>query len=177
MEMLQEGFNEIDGVDPTKEAKAPASEPTVVTNIDPLGAKGKKKPEPEEAKDEEHTCTYCGKHDPSFTEETMDMHFFEDCPMLYNCPGCNQMLEIPDLNYHLEQECEMAQDYQTCPRCKEPIHVGEYDQHVDEELCNMASNPAKANRCPLCHEDVPPSEKGWKQHLLVDTCPNNPRHP
>ena len=55
------------------------------------------------------------------------MHCFEDCPMLTSCPGCNQMLEIPDLNYHLVEECDMKDDFQICPRCKEPVHRTEYD--------------------------------------------------
>lgn len=40
LEMLQEGFDEIDGVDPNKKSKAPPSEPTITTNIDPMGPQG-----------------------------------------------------------------------------------------------------------------------------------------
>lgn len=37
LDLLQEGFDEIDGVDPNKKSKAPPSEPTITTNIDPMG--------------------------------------------------------------------------------------------------------------------------------------------
>ena len=40
IETLQEGFDEIDGVDPESKSQAPASEPTITTNINPSGAKG-----------------------------------------------------------------------------------------------------------------------------------------
>ena len=48
------------------------------------------------------------------------------------------MLEIPDLNYHLANECENWNNYKLCPRCKEPILKNEHASHVEEELCNMS---------------------------------------
>ncbi len=102
-----------------KKSQAPASEPTVTTNINPSGAMGKKKKK--ETTDPEKTCMYCGKFDTKFDENSMDMHCFQDCPMLCECPGCSQMLEIPDLNFHLNEDCDNKMAYQTCPRCKEPI--------------------------------------------------------
>lgn len=97
--------------------------------------------------------------------------------MLCECIGCEQMLEVPNLNYHLLNECDKKNQYRQCPRCKEPIETNYYDQHVDEESCNPAQPLSKANRCSLCHEDIKPGEEGWKKHLLIDTCPNNERHP
>jgi hypothetical protein len=43
LDVLKEGFYEIDGVHPEQKSKAPASEPTITTNIDPHGAAGAKK--------------------------------------------------------------------------------------------------------------------------------------
>jgi hypothetical protein len=40
MDLLQDGFNEIDGVDPDADRPPTPPETTVMTNIDPLGAKG-----------------------------------------------------------------------------------------------------------------------------------------
>jgi centrosomal protein CEP104 len=57
------------------------------------------------------------------------------------------------------------------------VDVEEFDGHVDEETCNPFKPEAKFNRCALCHEDIRPGEEGWKKHLLIDTCPNNERHP
>lgn len=183
LEVLQDGFDEIDGVDPEdRKSKAPPSndEPTVTTNINPGGAQGKKKKTTAKAQpvqDPDKTCQYCGKFDENFDENSMDMHCFQECPMLCECPGCSQMLEIPDLNYHLMEDCEAAHAFKQCPRCKEPIEAGVFDQHVDEELCNVFQPPNKANRCPLCHEDIRPGDEGWKHHIMEQTCPNNPRHP
>jgi hypothetical protein len=48
----------------------------------------------------------------------------------------------------------------------------------DDGTSNISKNEQEANRCPLCHEDVyPAGEDGWKQHILIETCPNNERHP
>ena len=82
LDLLQEGFDEIDGVDPNKKSKAPPSEPTITTNIDPMGPQGgagKKKPtgkSKEEFKDPNKTCQYCNKYDPAFDENSLDMHCF-----------------------------------------------------------------------------------------------------
>ena len=79
LDLLNEGFDEIDGVHPEQKSKAPASEPTVTTNIDPLGAQGAKKKKSvkvEEQKDPEKTCQYCGKYDPGFDPDSLDMHCF-----------------------------------------------------------------------------------------------------
>ncbi|KAJ8870448.1 hypothetical protein PR048_029470 [Dryococelus australis] len=38
-----------------------------------------------------------------------------------------------------------------------------------------AADAPVMTRCPLCHTTIPPREDGWRQHLLVTTCPNHPR--
>jgi hypothetical protein len=38
LDVLNDGFAEIDGIHPESKSKAPPSEPTVMTNIDPMGA-------------------------------------------------------------------------------------------------------------------------------------------
>lgn len=37
------------------------------------------------------TCQFCGKYDPSFTDETLDMHYWQNCPMLMSCSECGQV--------------------------------------------------------------------------------------
>lgn len=82
LEVLQEGFDEIDGVHPESKSKAPPSQPTITTNIDPMGAQGgaKKKKSVkvagEEEKDPDKTCFYCGKYDSTFDSDTLDLHAF-----------------------------------------------------------------------------------------------------
>ena len=177
MEVLEDEFNQIDGIDPNTQPEAPASEPTVVTNINPSGAKKKNKPKSQKKTDPNKTCEHCGKFDPNFDQDSLDMHQFEECAMLTECPQCGLLTEIPELNFHMLEICENKNQSSQCPRCKESIHIDEYDDHVDQENCKRAANPSKASRCPLCHDDIQPGDDGWKQHLLVDTCPNNQRHP
>lgn len=37
------------------------------------------------------TCQFCGKYDPSFTDEKLDMHYWQNCPMLMSCEECGQV--------------------------------------------------------------------------------------
>lgn len=37
------------------------------------------------------TCQFCGKYDPSFTDEKLDMHYWQNCPMLMSCDECGQV--------------------------------------------------------------------------------------
>eukprot|EP00743_Colponemidia_sp_Colp-15_P004277 GILK01004614.1.p1 GENE.GILK01004614.1~~GILK01004614.1.p1 ORF type:complete len:582 (-),score=111.33 GILK01004614.1:353-1981(-) len=128
----------------------------------------------EEDPDNEFTCQFCGKYDPNFNDENMDMHFWKDCPMLCSCAQCGQVIEITTLNHHLLQECEKQHEHKECPRCKEAVHVQDIDAHVAAAMCKPA-NP-KANRCPLCHNDVGVGEKGWKAHLMGEPgCPHHER--
>jgi centrosomal protein CEP104 len=62
----------------------------------------------EETKDEEFTCQFCNQYSPTFSPETLDMHYWKDCPMLSSCPACGQVVEIPSLNDHLMSECDYA---------------------------------------------------------------------
>ena len=93
----------------------------------------------------------------------MDIHFWKDCPMLIICPQCEQTIEILALNDHLLKECEVGGTKQ-CDRCLEAIPTAgdEYEIHVEEQSCQPAKPPNVANRCPLCHEDIPPGMKGWQ---------------
>lgn len=121
-------------------------------------------------------CPFCGKADPNFASaDVLDVHYWKECAMLVSCALCNQILEIPKLNAHLLFECEHQDQAGECPRCKEAIPVEELDDHVEQQTCYPSKPPGMANRCPLCHEDVPPGVDGWKQHILTDGCPNNER--
>ena len=41
------------------------------------------------------TCQFCGLHDANFTDDTLDYHFWQDCPMLTDCKYCGQVNERP----------------------------------------------------------------------------------
>ena len=121
-------------------------------------------------------CEFCEKKDRNFADaRKMDFHLWRECPMLITCEGCGQIVEIPQLNNHLLEECELRRYMRRCPRCKEPVHTEDYKQHTEEMSCLQSQQPTRANRCPLCHMDIPPGEMGWKQHLLVQGCPNSER--
>lgn len=121
-------------------------------------------------------CPFCGKTDPGFSSaDVLDVHYWKECAMLVSCALCSMIIEIPKLNSHLLSECQHQDQAGECPRCKEAIPVEELDDHVEQQSCYPSKPPGVANRCPLCHEDVPAGVEGWKQHILTDGCPNNER--
>ncbi|KAG8468904.1 hypothetical protein KFE25_007422 [Diacronema lutheri] len=99
---------------------------------------------------DEHTCQFCSRHDPTFSDENLDLHFWRDCPMLMTCSMCEQVVEISFFREHLLTECENGES---------PAH--------GERLSE--------GTCPLCGVVVPADDDGWTNHLLVDTCQRNPR--
>eukprot|EP00931_Biecheleriopsis_adriatica_P021357 TRINITY_DN1397_c4_g1_i1.p1 TRINITY_DN1397_c4_g1~~TRINITY_DN1397_c4_g1_i1.p1 ORF type:complete len:915 (-),score=205.75 TRINITY_DN1397_c4_g1_i1:39-2783(-) len=93
------------------------------------------------------TCEFCGLHNPTFTQESMDVHYWRECPMLAQCEFCEQVVETSSLAQHLKEECEKG-------------------RREDLDL----------NSCPFCGTSVgDATEQEWRQHLLVDGCVNNPR--
>ena len=122
------------------------------------------------------TCEFCGKVDKNLKDDVKyELHLFKECPMLSVCQACNQTIQISDLNQHLLEECEHKRGFRKCPRCKEAIPTSEFKQHTDEMSCLQSSPLSVAQRCPLCHQDIPPDEMGWKRHLISEGCPNNDR--
>jgi centrosomal protein CEP104 len=120
-------------------------------------------------------CQFCGLADPAFTEEKLDMHYWQSCPMLTSCKLCEQVIEIPGYTEHLLTECEFVGQHKMCPRCKEAIPRDAAEEHILAAFCPPAKPPEQANRCPLCHTDIPPGVEGWKKHLMQDGCPKNDR--
>ncbi len=52
-------------------------------------------------------CEFCGKTDPAFADEAnMDMHYWDECPLLIECRFCEQIVEITGLTEHRLKECE-----------------------------------------------------------------------
>lgn len=56
-------------------------------------AEGEQQQEEDEVDDVTCTCQFCGKYDPSFTDEKLDMHYWQNCPMLQSCHECGQVRE------------------------------------------------------------------------------------
>ncbi|CAG5136223.1 unnamed protein product, partial [Candidula unifasciata] len=122
----------------------------------------------------DNTCIFCGEKNESFTEEGLDLHYWKNCPMLKRCANCKQVVEIATYTDHILTECETKSNFSKCPRCTEAIARSEFDQHVADKACS-AAKPG-LNHCPLCHENIPSGEDGWKEHLMSKTgCKQNPR--
>ena len=82
--------------------------------------------------EDDSMCQFCGLHNPTFTEEKLDLHFWKECPMLMPCEQCGQIVEIAGLNDHITHECDMSQTfryqpplgndgYHGCPLCALPL--------------------------------------------------------
>lgn len=139
------------------------------------GSSAKKNSRKEEEESLQNFCQFCGLQDENFSEEKLDLHYWQDCVMLTNCQQCEQVIEVPTLNDHILDECEKTGTHSECPQCKEPIPNVDFPLHKKAKKCKPAQPPHKNNRCPLCHNDIPPGEDGWKVHLIDKGCPKNPR--
>lgn len=60
------------------------------------------------------SCMFCGVHNPSWTENDLDLHYWKDCPLLIACPSCSQIVEIAGLPEHLLDECDAKGSYEPC---------------------------------------------------------------
>ena len=92
------------------------------------------------------TCQFCGRYDPNFTEDSLDMHYWKECPVLTSCRMCGQVVEIMCLHEHMSTECE---------------HKEKFKSENAGKLKQMAK------QCPLCQTVIKPfNEAGWRRHLL-----------
>lgn len=150
-------------------------------NNTPANDKENKKAKPKQAeaqinKIKHLICSYCGKSEKKFlTQANLDEHLNSECLLFGNCIKCKKTIEIRLLNNHMLSECVLKNEFKICKRCKEAIEASEYEGHVKENSCNPAKNINSCNRCPLCHKDVPPLDKGFVQHLVSDGCPKHSR--
>ncbi|KAI8615325.1 hypothetical protein BC830DRAFT_1123218 [Chytriomyces sp. MP71] len=111
-------------------------------------------------------CIFCNENNPTFTDENLDIHYWRDCPMLCACPLCMLIVEIPTLKDHMLKECANKKMVKQCSRCKEAVMTEEFQNHVERQTCRPHSVIPGVARCPLCHNDVPHGDSGWKMHLL-----------
>lgn len=61
--------------------------------------------EEEEFHDNDKICNFCGTFDDNFNKESIDIHYWKECPMLTTCWECEQVIEIQCMNEHLMEEC------------------------------------------------------------------------
>jgi centrosomal protein CEP104 len=122
---------------------------------------------------EQGFCQFCGQEDPTFTDEKLDMHYWQDCPILTSCKQCEQIIEIPTLHEHLLGECEVTDTYIACEICGLPVPKDAMDAHIGSKACVKAG--PNEGVCPLCNVLIKGGDDGWRVHLLDEGCPNNPR--
>lgn len=140
-------------------------------------------PESDHDHDQEHdggevgdgVCQFCGGCGPGATEQQLDLHYWQDCPMLMSCPRCQQVIEIATLQEHMLDECEHKGDYEPCPTCGDAVPAADLEAHVAANTCKPMPDPSVSQRCPLCKGDIGPDKDGWLQHLLDQGCPANNR--
>lgn len=116
-------------------------------------------------------CNFCGRYDTQFNPDSIDLHYWKECPMLGRCRECDQVVEQQLMAAHLLEECEFRNRYQRHEKCNMPVLKSESALH----RCDRPK-PAGAARCYECGKDVfPNTNAGWKQHILVDKCDGNKR--
>ncbi|CAM9307168.1 unnamed protein product [Laminaria digitata] len=123
-----------------------------------------------------YTCQFCGKYDTSFTDEKLDMHYWQECAMLMSCNECGQVIEISSIPEHLLEECQNSASYTECEVSLLAIRVGELDKWQRSMSCKPPGNGGPHSTCPLCFKDIGSAddEELWRAHL-IEACPRNPR--
>ena len=74
------------------------------------------------------------------------------------------------------KECTEKDNFKRCKTCKESFHKDSLESHQTANQCQAMKPVSVANRCPLCHKDIAPLDKGWKDHLLSKACSKNDRN-
>ena len=124
----------------------------------------------------EGVCQFCGRFGLSASEEALDLHYWQECPMLTPCPACAQIIEIASSPEHLLAECEHRGGYAACAVCADAVPAEGMREHMQSPACRPLPDPDAASRCPLCRLDIPPGREGWMRHLLDRPgCAANPR--
>jgi len=126
------------------------------------------------------TCHFCKRSDLIFNDmDRFDYHLWKECRMLTSCRECLQIIEVADYNAHLLSECKNAELHCACPRCRQIVNVDQLDDHVASLECAPLDLTLPIVRCPLCHFDLKVKngdfEEAWRQHLIIQSCPNNLR--
>jgi centrosomal protein CEP104 len=119
----------------------------------------------------EQVCNFCGRFDENFNQESIDIHYWKECPMLTTCWECEQVVEVSTLNEHLIEECQNSDKYKECTKCVTVLLKEDYPGHY----C-LKPKPSNAAKCPLCTSIIyPVNIQGWREHLMQDGCSGSNR--
>ncbi|EPB90954.1 hypothetical protein HMPREF1544_02208 [Mucor circinelloides 1006PhL] len=118
-------------------------------------------------------CIFCDEVNDNFNEDTLISHYYNQCPVLTNCPMCQIILEVSTLKDHLKTDCEKKHLVKQCTQCQQSIPVEQWKKHTLKKTCTATAE--NQSRCPFCQVDMTrSSEAQWKSHL-INKCTKNPR--
>jgi centrosomal protein CEP104 len=133
---------------------------------------------------------FCHARNQKWDEDALDLHYWRECAMLMSCPACTQVrllrriklclfmhfdaqiVETSDISQHLVGECESSTLYAIDDVTGLAVSRSEIVNWKNGPHCRPV--PDGHALCPLCFEEVPASEDGWKMHLSYE-CLRNPR--
>jgi len=137
-------------------------------------------------------CIFCNQPEKVIllTSNSMNSHYWRQCPMLVRCKHCNQVVEVATLTEHLLMECEKSELFTQCSQCTEAVNKDKLQKHATE--CNgifflyffaqffyywILELPDGHVRCPLCHRNLEADEHCWKTHFMTvsNLCVKNTR--
>ncbi|XP_066143045.1 centrosomal protein of 104 kDa isoform X2 [Euwallacea fornicatus] len=124
--------------------------------------------------DSERHCIFCGQPEKVIllTSNSMNSHYWRQCPMLVRCKHCSQVVEVATLTEHLMMECEKHETFKQCSQCTEAINKEKNQVHLTE----CSDLPEGHTRCPLCHKNLETNELCWKNHFMgTNLCAKNAR--
>ncbi|XP_066262191.1 centrosomal protein of 104 kDa isoform X2 [Euwallacea similis] len=124
--------------------------------------------------DSERHCIFCGQPEKVIllTSNSMNSHYWRQCPMLVRCKHCNQVVEVATLTEHLMMECEKHETFKQCSQCTEAVNKEKNQVHLTE----CSDLPEGYTRCPLCHKNLETNELCWKNHFMgTNLCAKNAR--
>ncbi|KAJ3325957.1 hypothetical protein HDV06_002342 [Boothiomyces sp. JEL0866] len=110
----------------------------------------------------ENNCVFCGLYNPTFNEESLDQHYWNECTMCTFCPYCSLLVEVIDLETHLLQDCESSSTQVRCQNCKAIVLKSQMKSHSTSSRCKPLKKGAV--RCPLCYQDFKGTD-ALKSHL------------
>ena len=117
-------------------------------------------------------CSFCGKSDTRWNEDALDLHYWQECPLLCPCIACAQVVEIGGLSDHLLTECDHKDDFILCETTGLAIRTNDFDKWSSSAKCTQP--PSNCMYCPLCLEPVKDDDDAWRQHLMYQ-CSRNAR--
>ncbi|KAI9209013.1 uncharacterized protein BJ171DRAFT_173307 [Polychytrium aggregatum] len=117
-------------------------------------------------------CIFCEEYDPSEQAGGLEAHYWRDCPMLFICNHCSELVEISELGEHHLRYCQRKQDFQVCAKCKQVILSSHLPLHLASDRCHAPQSINEAG-CPLCFKLLPNTELAWRAHLAC--CTKNAR--